>query len=47
VQHPIVLIRGRCTVLRGAHPDRLAELLGSKDDLDVGSPCQVVLAMLG
>jgi hypothetical protein len=47
VQRLIILIRGRRTVLRGAHPNRLAELLGPKDDLDIGCSSQVVLAMLG
>ena len=41
----IDLVRGRRTVLRSAHPYRLAKLLGTKDDVDVGCPGQVVLAM--
>nr|BAD26511.1 hypothetical protein [Oryza sativa Japonica Group] len=47
VLHMIDLVRGRRTVLRGAHPYRLAKLLGPKDDVDVGCPGQVVLAMQG
>jgi hypothetical protein len=47
VQRLIVLIRGRRTFLWGAHPDPLAELLGSKNDLDVRCLGQVALAMLG